>query len=544
MDTMPDPAGRGEAHGDVRGDAADVPDAELARRAVDGEREAFGLLFGRWFDRAFDVAWYIHHDREAAADSVADAFAAAWRQIGDLRQPGSFGGWLLRITRNRALNRLQKDRRTRPVREEDVLVSLDTRTSDDPGDDLGRGEQQELVWAASEALGEEDASLLNLHLRHQLEPAELAEELGVEPNAAHQRLHRLRHRLGDAVGAWLLWHRGAPLCTDLSASVAGLSEQGFNRVTARAVLRHAKGCDECTERRSAQTRPEVLFSLAPLAMADPSVRAQVVAALGDIDVPTAGSGTGAGTGETSQAAPADEAAHRAGRATHARDLAREHPRLVGAGAVVLVVAVGLLAFLTITRGPPGSEEAETVVAGGAVPTGPTEPGSASVQIESREGDEGLPAKEDAVDPAAAPGPGDGPDDAAPAAPPDDRSSSGTGALGAPPTTGVPPGGPPPREPPPEVPPDDRPAERVPIGDLTTDAAGICSATQWQVTFTWTSTDATSAVLGPSGGIASAVPVDGSAERCVEQGTTWVLTVSGPGGQDTARYTAPPVPRPG
>jgi hypothetical protein len=29
-------------------------DTELARRATAGDREAFGLLFERWFDRAYD----------------------------------------------------------------------------------------------------------------------------------------------------------------------------------------------------------------------------------------------------------------------------------------------------------------------------------------------------------------------------------------------------------------------------------------------------------------------------------------------------------
>ena len=50
------------------------------------------------------------------------------------------------------------------------------------------------------ALGPRDASLVDLQMRHGLTPAEIADELGVTPNAAHQQLFRMRERLGNAVG--------------------------------------------------------------------------------------------------------------------------------------------------------------------------------------------------------------------------------------------------------------------------------------------------------------------------------------------------------
>src|SRR5688572_30669878 len=90
-------------------------DADLVRAAVAGEQDAFGLLFDRWFDRTYDVAWRIVHNRDTAAEVAQEAFLAAWRNLPTLRQPESFGGWLLRISRNRALNRLERDGRTRPT---------------------------------------------------------------------------------------------------------------------------------------------------------------------------------------------------------------------------------------------------------------------------------------------------------------------------------------------------------------------------------------------------------------------------------------------
>ena len=148
-----------------------VDDVELARRATAGNGEAFGQLFERWFDRAFDVAWHVVRNRDTAAEVTQDAFTVAWQQIATLRQPESFGGWLLRITRNRALNRLSREQRSRPLGDEEALVMLDGehRSSSDPGALVPAEERDDLVWAASAALGADDASLLSLHLRHGLD---------------------------------------------------------------------------------------------------------------------------------------------------------------------------------------------------------------------------------------------------------------------------------------------------------------------------------------------------------------------------------------
>ena len=64
----------------------------------------------------------------------------------------------------------------------------------DPAQAMEDAELAALVWDAADALGDRDASLLDLHLRHGLSPAEIAEELGVKANAAHQSLHRMRDR--------------------------------------------------------------------------------------------------------------------------------------------------------------------------------------------------------------------------------------------------------------------------------------------------------------------------------------------------------------
>ena len=90
-------------------------DAVLVLAVRAGDEAAFTALFRRWSDRCFDVARRILHEDAAAADVAQETFVAAWRRLDSLRDPAAFGGWVLRMARNNALTRLERDRRATPT---------------------------------------------------------------------------------------------------------------------------------------------------------------------------------------------------------------------------------------------------------------------------------------------------------------------------------------------------------------------------------------------------------------------------------------------
>jgi RNA polymerase sigma-70 factor (ECF subfamily) len=65
--------------GDVRDDRS------LLAAHVDGDPEAFGVLFGRHRDRLWAVALRTLGDREEAADALQDAMVSAFRRAGSYR---------------------------------------------------------------------------------------------------------------------------------------------------------------------------------------------------------------------------------------------------------------------------------------------------------------------------------------------------------------------------------------------------------------------------------------------------------------------------
>src|SRR6266699_5648147 len=93
---------------------AQPPDAELLRRHVEGDPDAFGQLFVRHRDRLWAVAVRTLSDPEEAADALQDAMISAFRRAESFRGDAAVTTWLHRIVVNACLDRMRR-RAARPV---------------------------------------------------------------------------------------------------------------------------------------------------------------------------------------------------------------------------------------------------------------------------------------------------------------------------------------------------------------------------------------------------------------------------------------------
>jgi RNA polymerase sigma factor (sigma-70 family) len=502
-----------------------VDDTQLVLAARAGDEPAFAELVDRWLDRCWDVAWHILHDRDLAADAAQDALVTAWRQLADLQRPESFGGWILRVTRNRALTLLDRQRRAVPTGDDAVLEQHQQPEPDRAVDRLESTERDSLVWAAVGGLGERDASLLDLHLRHGLGPSEIAEELEVTPNLAHQLLFRLRGRLGTAIRAWVLWRGGEPRCDDLLAELERRAVTTFSAHTVKLIDRHAAQCARCDDDRVAVVSPTALFASVPIVVLPPDIRTRLISSLRAADVPAPSAATGAG-----------------GR----RDGAPRMRRGLVAALVLVVALAGTLLWLR-------DDVDDGVVAGAEVrstePTGTT----AAVPEDTTTLAPTAPAVPAPV-PTAPASPADVPVDPAPGPVPPTvgPTPDAPGPADAPPSSDPPPALAPPSPPPgdqdPTVPPTTPPPTTTTAPPQTTTTtlpapridrlaaspravqAGACpspSLTAYDVE--WATTGATTVTLENDFEGIHSVPPSGTATRCATPGTDFVLTASGPGG---------------
>ena len=89
-------------------------DPELLRAHVDGDGDAFGVLFVRHRDRLWAVALRTMGNPDDAADGLQDGMIAAYRRAGSFRGEAQVTTWLHRVVVNACLDRIRasKVRRT------------------------------------------------------------------------------------------------------------------------------------------------------------------------------------------------------------------------------------------------------------------------------------------------------------------------------------------------------------------------------------------------------------------------------------------------
>jgi RNA polymerase sigma factor (sigma-70 family) len=138
-----------------------LSDESLLNGLAIGDQDA-GLAFTRRFQgRVFGVAVTLLHDPALAEDVAQEAFVRAWRYAGayDPRR-GTVAAWLLRITRNLAIDTLRL-RRPQPI-DPDVLATLDLPSRGPAVDDvvITAGMAAEVAAAVREVPPEQARALL------------------------------------------------------------------------------------------------------------------------------------------------------------------------------------------------------------------------------------------------------------------------------------------------------------------------------------------------------------------------------------------------
>ena len=172
-------------------------DAALVARVRRGDADAFETLVRRHFRSAYLVALARVGERADAEDVCQDALFRAWDRIGDCREPARFGAWLVRITRNTALNR----REYLAIRTGEPLEETSARAPGGADYDLARGELRVRLDAALAQLTTAQREVVLLHDLEGWTHGEVAESLGMSEVMSRRHLSdarkRLRTQLGD-----------------------------------------------------------------------------------------------------------------------------------------------------------------------------------------------------------------------------------------------------------------------------------------------------------------------------------------------------------
>jgi RNA polymerase sigma-70 factor (ECF subfamily) len=181
-------------------------DRALLRAVAAGEKEALRQLYTRHSAVLFALALKVLTDRSEAEDVLQEAFVQIWKTAGSFDEGrGKPLGWLIMLTRSRAIDRL-RSRKTR-ARVTDTLAKDASQASDSttPADEAQASEAQRAIRQALKSLPSEQRIPIELAYFGGLTQFEIAQQLSQPLGTVKTRMRngmmRLREQLGGAGGA-------------------------------------------------------------------------------------------------------------------------------------------------------------------------------------------------------------------------------------------------------------------------------------------------------------------------------------------------------
>ncbi|NJN22334.1 MAG: sigma-70 family RNA polymerase sigma factor [Leptolyngbya sp. RL_3_1] len=188
------------AHGSFSENASD---AELVEHLRNGRQDALRILYGRYSNLVYTIAFKMLNSASEAEDLTQDVFLNFWKQEKFDPNRAALSTYLCVITRSRALNRLRQ--RGSQQRSLEKLQALPPRefTASTPLESASLAEQQQTLKRVLAELPDRQRQILEMNFYQGVSQSNIAQQLdlplGTVKTNARQGLISLRQRLGSAV---------------------------------------------------------------------------------------------------------------------------------------------------------------------------------------------------------------------------------------------------------------------------------------------------------------------------------------------------------
>lgn len=167
-----------------------LPDAELVREALEGDRDDLSTLMGRYQGLVYATILEVLSGQEDVQDLVQETFWRACSNLSRLEDPRRFGAWIRQIARNQAYGYLRR----REVRRRYTDLPIPGPVPS-PHEVLERREMGDRVGSAIGLLPPEQRQVVLLSYMESKTQQQIAWSLGVSLPTVKARLGRARESL-------------------------------------------------------------------------------------------------------------------------------------------------------------------------------------------------------------------------------------------------------------------------------------------------------------------------------------------------------------
>ena len=181
-------------------DYLNIDDERLMDLLQKGDHQAFSTLVRRHSTMFYASAYRVTGDQGEAEDAVQDAFLKLWKkpEVWNAGRGAKFTTWFYRVVINAATDRMRKKK---PAQASDFLLENREDNRDLQDDALEKGQEEQALEDAIQALPERQKLALNLCFYEGMSNKEAAEILGVGLKALESLLMRAKVALRESLTA-------------------------------------------------------------------------------------------------------------------------------------------------------------------------------------------------------------------------------------------------------------------------------------------------------------------------------------------------------
>ena len=177
----------------MKADLSNLIDSQLISLIHEGNRQAFGELYRRYYKKVYHRCLSFTKDPDEAFDLAQEALMKAFDKLYTFRGDSAFSTWLYTITTRHCLAGWKKENKRSCI----PLLADDQQSFEIPDPDgvAERAEHEMIMFRLLHALPEPELQLLTLKYKDGVSIENLQSTLDLSPSAIKMRLKRSKEKL-------------------------------------------------------------------------------------------------------------------------------------------------------------------------------------------------------------------------------------------------------------------------------------------------------------------------------------------------------------
>jgi RNA polymerase sigma-70 factor (ECF subfamily) len=181
------------------GERAAISDDRVMADVKAGSVAAFGVLYDRYCDRAYRIAWSVCRDDGRAGEAVQEAFSSIWKTCMTYdSQVGTVAPWVLTVVRYRAIDIARSNGLHAAHRANDDILHT-VHAPDSVADEVVAHAQARDLLSLLARLPDAQREVITLAFYGQLTHSEIAAYLGLPAGTVKGRMRLGLQRLRDDI---------------------------------------------------------------------------------------------------------------------------------------------------------------------------------------------------------------------------------------------------------------------------------------------------------------------------------------------------------